>query len=99
MARVTKEEVEMFKPGVYVHYKGPQYHALFLVEDSTNRDGADSTQEPMVVYVPLEGDHCGTMKARELWQWNERVPVRPEFPKPSWIKRFMPLDEWKKTNK
>ncbi len=36
--RATPEEVAAFRPGVYQHWKGPYYRALFLGQDSTNRE-------------------------------------------------------------
>lgn len=90
-----------FKPGIYRHWKGALYRALFLAQDSTNRitiptttklDGSiakGSTEEPMVVYVCLDGEHAGNVCARSLAQWNERVDwldtgngpfgIRPRF--------------------
>lgn len=38
-----------FKPGIYMHYKGKKYKALFLARDS-------ETEEVMVVYQALYGD-------------------------------------------
>jgi hypothetical protein len=73
---MTKE----FRPGVYRHYKGDLYCALFLVQDSTNRDCGDlagaqqSSEEPCVVYVALSGEHAGNKCVRTLDQWNEWVP-------------------------
>lgn len=82
--KTTLEEVESFKPGVYRHYKGGLYRALFLGEDCTNREyqrgstqGFDSTQEPTVAYVALDGPHAGKICFRELWQWNERLFLEP----------------------
>lgn len=70
-----------FRPGIYQHWKGNKYLALFLVEDSTNRvngnDGHDlgSTQEAMVVYISLSGEHIGQRNVRSLAQWNETGTV------------------------
>lgn len=106
--KATAEEVKAFKPGIYVHYKGPRYHALMLGEDSTNREvlvpGVPhakweqiSTQEPVVIYVPLEGEHCGVAKTRELWQWNELVTVdlQMKTDTPVRVKRFTHINDWK----
>lgn len=77
-------EAQMFRPGVYRHWKGPLYRALFLAQDSTNRpppsgslDPAHetSTREPMVVYVSLGGECAGNVCVRSLEQWNETVKV------------------------
>jgi len=38
-----------FKPGIYMHYKGNKYKALFLAKDSEN-------EVVMVVYQALYGD-------------------------------------------
>lgn len=69
--------MEPFKPGIYRHWKGPLYRALFLAQESTNRvishrtDATESTEEPLVVYVSLES---GNVCVRSLEQWNELVP-------------------------
>lgn len=65
-----------FKPGVYRHYKGALYFALFLTEDSNNGpNGEQSSQEPEVVYIALEGEKAGQRCNRKLLQWSELVPV------------------------
>lgn len=62
-----------FKPGLYRHWKGGLYRALFLAQDSTNRypGKAGSSEEPMVVYMSL--DDPGNLCVRTLAQWNEVV--------------------------
>ncbi len=91
--KTTQEEIAEFKPGVYRHWKGGMYRALFLAQDSTNRRDTispireSSSQEPVVVYVSLSGDstYQWSIYARELWQWNEKVigqglgPMRQRF--------------------
>lgn len=68
-----------FKPGVYKHYKGGLYRALFLAQDSTNVDLGDptgqleSTQELCVVYVALDGAHAGQINVRTLAQWHDLI--------------------------
>lgn len=108
MPKATEADVKAFKPGIYVHYKGPRYHALFLGEDSTNREQltvevphakwkTESTQEPMVAYVPLEGEFAGKVKFRELWQWNEMVTIdlHMKTDAPVRVRRFTHIDDWK----
>lgn len=84
--------IEQFRPGVYRHYKGGRYLALFLTEDSNNRkiscdeahpnldvyhpDEAhvgESTQEPEVIYIHLDGPRAGQRCNRKLKQWCEQV--------------------------
>lgn len=43
----TPDESLQFTPGVYQHYKGPKYLALFVARHS-------ETEERLVVYMPLE---------------------------------------------
>lgn len=124
-----------FRPGIYQHWKGPLYRALFLAQDSTNKlslkrrvavkdgvggviysdevciagtctrpinhegrhsqfgdppspknvqfhppDSGASTQEPMVVYVSIEGEDAGNVCVRSLAQWAELVPNRIQLP-------------------
>ena len=75
--KATREQVEAFRPGVYRHWKGALYRALFLGQDSTNRDGKESTEEPTVAYVALSDGtgHQGNICFRELWQWMEPVMI------------------------
>ncbi len=118
--KATPEEVSVFRPGMYVHWKGQRYKALGLGQDSTNRvleglkwaadwcnrhsgdatldqTGVErktlirvasklmdefnigapvSSEEPTVAYISLDpGPHQGNLCFRELWQWNERVPM------------------------
>jgi len=65
---------EDFRPGVYMHWKGSKYRALFLAQDSTNRaDSGGSTEEPVVVYISLEGARAGNVCVRNLQQFMEHV--------------------------
>lgn len=68
-----------FKPGVYRHYRGGLYRALFLVQDATKYDLGDldgkhrATDALCVVYVVLDGPRAGTVCVRTLEQWDELV--------------------------
>lgn len=53
-----------FRPGIYRHFKGNEYEALFLARHS-------ETDEPMVVYRALYGE--GEIWTRPLSMWNETV--------------------------
>lgn len=53
---VKRGEMENFRPGIYMHYKGPLYAALMLVRHH-------ETREPMVVYTSLEK---GNVQVREF---------------------------------
>ena len=48
-----------FKPGLYRHYKGGLYRALFLATD-------EATKQPHVVYVALSD---GSLWTRSLQDW------------------------------
>lgn len=96
----TTQEVADFRPGIYQHWKGHLYRALFLAQDSTNRPSSppewsevpgvrvtESSDEPMVIYISLNEPHSGNVCARELWQWNELVkwPENKEWPRFRWM--------------
>ncbi len=98
--RATEQQVKDFKSGLYQHWKGPKYRALFLAQNSTNQWNGDAygggeesrvyeeaTEEPMVVYVSLDGEHAGNVCARELWQWNQGVEWGDlgVFPRFRWV--------------
>jgi len=55
-----------WKPGIYRHYKGKLYEALFLARHS-------ETEELMVVYRALYGD--GGYWVRPYAMWSETVTV------------------------
>lgn len=84
-----------FKPGIYRHYKGALYLALFLTEDSNNGpNGEQSSQEPEVVYIALEGPKAGQHCNRKLRQWLEQVKVSGwSSEKGDWTK-LVPRFEW-----
>lgn len=60
---------ENFKPGLYKHYKGKLYRALFLAEHH-------ETEKRFVVYVPLEYPKSG-VRIRELEDWFAPVGIVP----------------------
>jgi hypothetical protein len=87
----TQAEVDAFKPGVYRHWKGPLYRALFLSQDSNNGPSGASSQEPEVIYVSLnEGTRQGQVNNRWLWQWCEIVPAVDDWKERTHVPRF----EW-----
>ena len=53
-----------FKPGIYRHFKGNEYRALFIAKNS-------ETCEPEVVYQALYGE--GEYWVRPLTMWTEIV--------------------------
>ena len=59
-----EEAKETILPGIYQHYKGNYYEALYIARHS-------ETLEPMVVYKALYGD--GGIWARPASMWNETV--------------------------
>lgn len=64
-----------FKEGIYRHFKGNLYKALFLANDS-------ETTEKMVVYQALYGEK--EIWVRPLKMWNENVTL----PSGEVVKRF-----------
>lgn len=58
------EAMKTIQPGIYQHYKGNYYEALYIARHS-------ETLEPMVVYKALYGD--GGIWARPASMWNETV--------------------------
>lgn len=52
------------KPGIYRHFKGNEYELVAIALHS-------ETQEPMVVYRALYGEHG--LWVRPLAMWSERV--------------------------
>lgn len=64
-------------PGKYRHYKGKDYEVLFLARHS-------ETEEEMVVYRTLYGDHSLWVRPASMWQ--ELVTVDGEQ-----VPRFRPL--------
>lgn len=71
------------KPGLYRHFKGNQYRVLFVALHS-------ETQEPMVVYQALYGEHG--MWVRPASMWNERVQ-NPEGADGELCRRFEYIGE------
>ena len=59
-----EEAIKTILPGIYQHYKGNYYEALYIARHS-------ETLEPMVVYKALYGD--GGIWARPASMWNETV--------------------------
>ncbi len=68
-----------FKEGIYRHFKGNLYKALFLANDS-------ETTEKMVVYQALYGEK--EIWVRPLKMWNESVTL----PNGEVVKRFSHVD-------
>lgn len=58
--------VEDFQPGLYQHYKGPQYLALCLARE-------DETDEVVVVYTRLYPRAGLPTSTRRLRVWNQEV--------------------------
>lgn len=54
------------KPGIYQHYKGPEYQVLDIVTHS-------ETEEQLVLYRPLYGE--GKLWVRPLDMFLEKVSV------------------------
>ena len=69
----------MIKPGKYRHFKGGEYEVLCMATHS-------ETEEEMVVYRPLYGDHGVWVRPASMWdQEVERDGVK--------VKRFTYLGE------
>lgn len=55
--------------GIYRHYKGSDYLALFLARDSNN----DADREDVVVYMSLSAPYAGAMNVRRVTEFCEAV--------------------------
>lgn len=60
---MTEQDI---RPGVYRHYKGGEYEVFFVARHS-------ETEEPLVVYRTLYGDH--SYWVRPLSMFSEHVEV------------------------
>lgn len=74
------ELAKAFKPGLYIHYRGDAYRALFIAWESTNAQ----PREPKVVYASLSEAEGYGINVRSLKEWNELVEwhdgkMRPRF--------------------
>jgi len=72
------------KPGIYRHFKGNEYRVLYLAKHS-------ETEELMVVYQALYGDH--SIWVRPANMWNETVERDGKV-----FKRFEYIGEEKSVN-
>lgn len=68
VARRQRAAIDLFRPGVYRHYKGNHYLALGLAR-------ADETDETVVVYTRLYEREGLPMSTRTLEIWNQLVEV------------------------
>jgi len=75
MSRATQQ----LRPGRYRHYKGNYYEVIGIARHS-------ETEEEMVVYRKLYGDH--SLWVRPLTMFLEQVEVNGRL-----VQRFAPLDE------
>lgn len=84
-----EQGVETFRPGIYRHYKGGLYRALFLARDH-------ETQWPVVVYVPLQVANAfcefpsppqirNLVDGPEAWLSWGRVDVTPSVARFEWV--------------
>jgi hypothetical protein len=74
-----------FKPGLYRHYKGMLYRALFLASHH-------ETNHAYVVYVPLDYPNTG-VRVREIGDWNATILVpNPAEQPPAFLQK--PRFEW-----
>lgn len=75
---LLSETAKNFKPGIYKHYKGDLYHALFVGRHSEARD------EEFVVYKSLK---TGDVWLRPLKMFIEDVNVSGETqPRFKWVR-------------
>ncbi|MDO9409876.1 DUF1653 domain-containing protein [Patulibacter sp.] len=65
-------------PGRYRHYKGPEYEVLFEARHS-------ETEERLVVYRQLYGEHGTWVRPRTMWLETVTVDGRT-------VPRFAPVD-------
>lgn len=87
IAESTKETRPDFVPGLYKHYKGGLYKALFLVRDCTYNEAKDRL---LVIYLSLTN---GELFARPLFgeasSWSDSVLLE----KGGWVQRFSAVSE------
>ena len=62
--------METPKPGIYRHYKGPEYHLLEIATHS-------ETEELMAVYRPQYGDRALWVRPLDMWQETVDVDGKP----------------------
>lgn len=71
---------QAFKPGIYQHYKGEQYHAMFVAKHSEHHD------DELVIYQSINDKY---ICARPLTMFLENVEwdgkITPRF---KWIKEM-----------
>ena len=61
MNKMTYEEaVKTISPGRYRHFKGNEYEVLYIARHS-------ETEEPLVVYRALYGEHGIWVRPAEMW--------------------------------
>jgi hypothetical protein len=72
-------DAEQLRPGRYRHYKGNDYEVIGIARHS-------ETEEEMVVYRKLYGDH--SLWVRPLAMFLEQVEVNGRL-----VPRFAPVDE------
>jgi hypothetical protein len=70
---------DQLRPGRYRHYKGNDYDVIGIARHS-------ETEEEMVVYRKLYGDH--SLWVRPLTMFREQVEINGRL-----VPRFAPLDE------
>jgi hypothetical protein len=85
VAEAVKTERPDFQPGIYRHWKGGLYRALFLARDSVSQDKS----RLLVVYISMTN---GEMFARPLYNeessWSDDVLLEHENNTASWVPRF-----------
>jgi len=59
-----EEAVKTISPGRYRHFKGNEYEVLYIARHS-------ETEEPLVVYRALYGEHGIWVRPAEMW--NETI--------------------------
>jgi hypothetical protein len=55
-----EEAVKTISPGRYRHFKGNEYEVLYIARHS-------ETEEPLVVYRALYGEHGIWVRPAEMW--------------------------------
>lgn len=66
------DDVSIFRPGIYRHYKGAHYLAFGLAREDVSND-------PVVVYARLHERGGLPLSTRTLKIWNELVPMGESF--------------------
>ena len=89
VAEAVKTVLPNFQPGVYKHWKGGLYRALFLARDSVS----EQKGRLLVIYISMTN---GNVYARPLYgeesSWSDEILIEHSDKTAEWIPRFAPFE-------